>query len=126
MADVPLPFGKSVLDRPNQAIEKHPLTSRPVYARYSAPGDSLRSALPSPEEHREKNVEKECHNKGDASDHECALNKAIEAFAGDRVNDGINDSSDNCAHETLPERSNYIVPIHNSLSLMILPCVLEC
>jgi hypothetical protein len=66
-------------------------------------------------------VEKECYNKGDASDYECALNKAIEAFAGDRVNDGIDDSSDDCAKQTLPQRSDYIIPIHNSLSLMIFP-----
>lgn len=47
-------------------------------------------------------MEKECYNEGDASDHECALNKAIEAFAGDRVNYGIDDSSDDCAKQTLP------------------------
>jgi hypothetical protein len=69
-------------------------------------------------------VEKECHNKGDASDYECTLNKAIETFAGDRVNDGVDDSSDDCAKQTLPQRSDYIIPIHNSLSLMIFSWVL--
>lgn len=84
------------------------------------------SGHPSPEEQRENDVKKECHNKGDASDHECAPKKAIEAFAGDHVNDGIDDSSDDCAYQTLPQCSDDIVPIHNSLSLRILSRVLEC
>ena len=46
MVVVPLPFGKSVLDRPNKAIEKHSITSQSAYARYPAPGDSLRSSGP--------------------------------------------------------------------------------
>ena len=49
---------------------------------------------------------KECYNEGDASDHECALNKAIEALAGNRVNDGIDDASDDCTNHTLPQRSD--------------------
>ncbi|MBA2287126.1 MAG: hypothetical protein H0W02_16760 [Ktedonobacteraceae bacterium] len=60
------------------------------------PGFTL--AHPPPEEHRENDVKKECHNKGDASNHEGPLNEAIEAFAGGRVNDGIDDSSDDCAN----------------------------
>jgi hypothetical protein len=95
-----------------------------IYERPSTSYLALPLGHPSPEEHRENDVEKECHNKGDASGYECALNKAIETFAGDRVNDGIDDSSDDCAKQTLPQRSDYIVPIHNSLSLMIFPRVL--
>ncbi len=94
-----------------------------IYERPSASSLAL-PGHPSPEEHRENDVEKECYNEGDASDHECALQKAIEVFAGDRVNDGIDDSSDDCAKQTLPQRSDYITPIHNSLSLMMLPRVL--
>ena len=62
----------------------------------------LYSGHSSPEEHRGNDVEKECHNKGDASDHECALNKAIKAFAGDLENYSIDDSSDDCANQALP------------------------
>jgi hypothetical protein len=46
MAVIPLPFGKLVLDRPDKAIEKHSITSQSAYARYPAPGDSLRSSGP--------------------------------------------------------------------------------
>jgi hypothetical protein len=95
-----------------------------IYERPSTDSLALSLGHPSPEEQRENDVEKECHNKGDASDYECALNKAIEAFAGDRVNDGIDDSCDDCAKQTLPQCSDYIIPIHNSLSLMIFPQVL--
>jgi hypothetical protein len=62
----------------------------------------LNSSISSPEDHRENDVEKECHDEGDASDHECALNKAIKAFAGDRENYGIDDSSDDCADQAQP------------------------
>jgi hypothetical protein len=37
----------------------------------------LHSSHSSSEEHREYDVEKECHNEGDASDHECALKNAM-------------------------------------------------
>jgi hypothetical protein len=76
---------------------------------------------PSPEEYRENDVEKECHNKGDASDYECAMNKAIQAFAGDCVNDDIDDASDDCTKQTLPQRSDHITLIHSPLFLMLFP-----
>jgi hypothetical protein len=60
----------------------------------------------SPEDRRENDVEKECHDEGDASDHECALDKAIEAFAGDRENYRIDDSSDDCARQAQPQCSD--------------------
>ena len=60
----------------------------------------------SPKDRRENDVEKECHDEGDASDHECALDKAIEAFAGDRENDRIDDSSDDCARQAQPQCSD--------------------
>ena len=60
----------------------------------------------SSEDRREHDVEKECHDEGDASDHECALDKAIEAFAGDRENERIDDSSDDCARQAQPQCSD--------------------
>ena len=60
----------------------------------------------SPEDRREHDVEKECHDEGDASDHECALDKAIEAFAGDHENDRIDDSSNECARQAQPQCSD--------------------
>ena len=66
----------------------------------------LYSSISSPEDRREKDVEKECNDEGDASDHECALDKAIEAFAGDRENYGIDDSSDDCARQAQPQCSD--------------------
>ena len=60
----------------------------------------------SPKDRRENDVEKECHDEGDASDHECALDKAIEAFAGDSENERIDDSSDDCARQAQPQCSD--------------------
>ena len=60
----------------------------------------------SPEDCREKDVQEECHDEGDASDHECALDKAIEAFAGDRENYRIDDASDDCARQAQPQCSD--------------------
>jgi hypothetical protein len=65
----------------------------------------------SPEDCREKDVEKECHDEGDASDHECTLEKSIEAFAGDRENEGIDDSSDECARQAQPQCSDEHVAV---------------
>ena len=66
----------------------------------------LSSCRSSPEDRRENDVKKEGHHEGDASNHKCALNKAIDTFAGDRVNDGIDDASADCADQTLPQRSD--------------------
>jgi hypothetical protein len=46
MGGVPLPFGKSALRRQEKAIEKHFIPSQSAYARYSAPGDTLRNVGP--------------------------------------------------------------------------------
>jgi hypothetical protein len=46
MSVVPFPSDKSVLDRPDKTIEKQSKAAQSAYARYSAPGNSQRSATP--------------------------------------------------------------------------------
>lgn len=60
----------------------------------------------SPKDRREHDVEKESYDEGDASDHECARDKAIEALAGDRENYCVDDSSDECARQAQPQCSD--------------------